>query len=115
MENVIDEYIAAQDPDKRSVLKLVRDVIREALPDAEERISWQMPTWWKGHNLFHFAAQKSHLGIYPGPEVIEHFAPVFKEHKYKFSKGAVQFLYYAVPFDLIREMALYAKHVYEKV
>ncbi|MBQ9613291.1 MAG: DUF1801 domain-containing protein [Lachnospiraceae bacterium] len=115
MENVIDEYIAAQDPDKRSVLKLVRDVIREALPDAEERISWQMPTWWKGHNLFHFAAQKTHLGIYAGREVIEHFAPVFKEHKYKFSKGTVQFLYYAVPFDLIREMALYAKHVYEKV
>ena len=49
----VDEYIAAQEEDVRSRLEEVRAVIREAIPDAEERISWSMPTYWKGRNLIH--------------------------------------------------------------
>lgn len=54
----VDEYIASQDEDRRSDLCTVREVIRRALPEAEERISWSMPTYWKGHNIIHFAASK---------------------------------------------------------
>ena len=42
----------------------VREVIKAVLPDAEERISYGMPTFRRRHNLIHFAAMKHHLGIY---------------------------------------------------
>ena len=113
MTNIIDEYISNQDPDKRSVLRLVRDVIREALPDAVECLCCQMPAWWKGQALIHFAARPYHLCVYLGKEVIDHFAPILKAQGYKFTKGAVQFMYYAVPIDLIREIALYSKKIYD--
>ena len=61
----IDEYIAAQDEKFQLRLREIREVLRNALPDAEERISWSMPTYWKGRNIIHFAASKKHLGIYP--------------------------------------------------
>ncbi len=69
----------------------VRMAIRQALPDATEKISWQMPTFWQGRNLIHFAAQKNHLGIYPGAATMKHFAPRLTE--YKTCKGSVQFPY----------------------
>ncbi|MDF1520131.1 MAG: DUF1801 domain-containing protein [Brevefilum sp.] len=70
----IDAYIAAQPEPVQPFLNLVRDTIRSVLPDAEERISWRMPTYWKDHNIIHFAAHKNHIGLYPGPEAIVHFS-----------------------------------------
>jgi hypothetical protein len=46
----IDEYIAAQDETVQPRLGEVREILRTAIPDAEERISWSMPTYWK-HGL----------------------------------------------------------------
>ena len=89
--NTIDEYIANQPEQLQSTLLSVRTAIRKVLPDATEKISWSMPTFWRGRNLIHFAAQKNHLGVYPGAEAIEHFAP--RLTAYKTSKGAVQFPY----------------------
>ena len=63
---IIDDYIAAQDEKYQPLLREVRAVLRNALPEAEERISWAMPTYWKGRNIIHFAASKKHLGLYPG-------------------------------------------------
>jgi uncharacterized protein YdhG (YjbR/CyaY superfamily) len=87
----IDKYIADQPESLQTLLTDVLKTIREALPDATEKISWQMPTFWKGRNLIHFAAQKNHLGIYPGAAAMEHFTP--RLTAYKTSKGAVQFPY----------------------
>ena len=39
----VDEYIAAQPPAARAVLTRVRSAIQEALPGAEEVISYQIP------------------------------------------------------------------------
>ena len=64
----IDAYIAAQDEAVQAKLIEIREILRAALPDAEERISWSMPTYWKGRNIIHFAASKKHLGLYPGPK-----------------------------------------------
>lgn len=71
--NEIDVYIACQPMHLQVPLLNVRLAIRQALPDATEKISWQMPTYWQGRNLMHFAAHKNHLGIYPGEESIRHF------------------------------------------
>ena len=62
----VDEYILAQDEGIREQLRSVRTVLRGKLPDATEKIAWSMPTYWKDHNIIHFAAQKKHIGLYPG-------------------------------------------------
>ena len=64
----MDEYIAVQDEVLQPRLREVRAILHTAIPDAEERISWSMPTYWKGRNIIHFAASKKHLGLYPGGE-----------------------------------------------
>ena len=85
---VIEEYIAAQDEAVRPRLTAVYKTIREAIPDAEERISWGMPTFRKGRDLIHFAPAKKHVGIYPGPEALAAFADRLTE--YETSKGALR-------------------------
>ena len=104
--SAIDEYIAAQDEAVQPLLYKVCATIREVLPDAEERISWGMPTWKRQHNIIHFAAAKKHVGIYPGPDAVEHFVPQLDRHGLKYSKGAIQFPYNKpFPQDLLREIA----------
>lgn len=85
----IDEYIDAQPLHRQQILRKVRGLIRAAATSAVERISYQMPTFWDRRNIIHFAAQRNHLGVYPGAEAMEHFAP--RLWRYKHSKGAIQF------------------------
>jgi uncharacterized protein YdhG (YjbR/CyaY superfamily) len=102
----IDTYIAAQSEDVQPLLNAVRYAIREVLPEAQERISWKMPTFWHKQNIIHFAAYKKHIGIYPGDKAIVHFQDRLKA--YKTSKGAVQFPYEKpIPLELIGEIALW--------
>lgn len=99
----VDEYIARQEADKQADLNLVRNVLREALPEADERISWSMPTYWEGHNILHFAAARNHIGLYPGPEAVAHFQPDLQG--YKTDKGTIRIPYGKVDADLIRRIA----------
>ena len=100
----VDEYISLQPENVQPLLNQVRDTLRAALPDAEERISWSMPTYWKKHNIIHFAAFKNHIGIYPGDKAMEHFAD--RLTGYKTSKGALQLPYSkTLPLDLLAEIA----------
>ena len=57
----MEEYIEAQD----ETVQLMLREIRNAIPQAEECISWSMPTYRKGVNLIHFAASRHHLGCIP--------------------------------------------------
>ena len=102
----VDEYILAQDEAIRGHLESVRNVLRAALPDAVEKISWSMPTWWQGHNIIHFAAAKKHIGLYPGPEAVTFFAEKLDQAGCKYSKGSIQIPYSdELPLDLIAEIA----------
>ncbi len=104
----VDAYIAAAPEAAQEVLQNTRKVLQDALPNATEKISWSMPTYWDGHNIIHFAAMKNHLGIYPGAEAVEHFSGRLDEPGYKHSKGAIQFPYKKeIPYDLIREIAIW--------
>ena len=106
----IDEYISIQDEKVVPILKEVRRIISTAIPKAEEKISWSMPTYWKGRNIIHFAASKKHLGIYPGDEATAEFADELKE--YDVSKGTIRLPYdKPLPEDLIQNIA---KWCYEK-
>ena len=101
----IDEYILAQDEAVQPILREVCETIRANVGKAEERLSWQMPTWRRRDNLIHFAAQKKHVGIYPGPEAVELFTPELDEKGYKHSKGAIQMPYGKVDFELLGRIA----------
>ena len=99
----IEEYILRQDSEKQSDLLAMRQVLHEALPEAEERISWSMPTYWKGHNILHFAASKNHIGFYPGSEAVTFFRDQLKD--YKTDKGTIRIPYGAVDKALIHKIA----------
>jgi len=96
----IDDYIASFPDDVQTKLREMRALIRAAAPEATEKISYQMPTFDLHGNLVHFAAHRSHIGLYPAPTGIEAFKEAFAP--YKTSKGAVQFpLDQPLPVDLI--------------
>lgn len=87
----IDEYIAGCAPEHQPKLMELRQLILSLEPKLKEKISWSMPTFYTEHNIIHFAANKNHIGIYPGPEAIETFADRLKG--YKTSKGSIQIPY----------------------
>jgi len=99
----IDEYISQFPLETQEILKTLRKVIKDTAPDAEEKISWQMPTFVLHGNLVHFAAHKNHIGFYPNPSGIEAFKQELAE--YKGAKGSVQFpLNKPLPYELIRRI-----------
>lgn len=100
---LIDEYIMKFPPEVQKRLNTLRNVIREAAPNAEEKISYQMPTFYLSGNLVHFAAYKNHVGFYPAPSGIEAFQKELAP--YKTSKGAIQFpLEKEIPYDLVKSI-----------
>ena len=99
----IDEYILGQDEDKQADLHTIRQVLRAALPTAEERISWSMPTYWKRQNIIHFAASKKHIGLYPGPAAVEQFSQELQG--YQTDKGTIRIPYGKVDAALIEKIA----------
>lgn len=102
----VEEYILAQDEDLRGLLQNVRQVLVDSLPGATEKISWSMPTYWKGCNIIHFAAQKKHIGLYPGPEAVIFFSEKLDQAGLKYSKGSIQIPYSGeLPLALIAEIA----------
>lgn len=85
----IDDYIATFPEHIQTILREMRAAITEAAPDAEERISYRMPTFYLQGNLVHFAAHTRHIGFYPGPSAVEAFSPDLAA--FESSKGAIRF------------------------
>ena len=100
----IDDYIAGHPPAIRARLRAMRATIRKHAPDAEERISYRIPTFYLGGNLVHFAAFDRHVGFYPGAAGIAAFKQALAQ--YKSAKGSVQF-----PHDEPLPLALVAEIV----
>ena len=109
----VEEYIAAQEESVQPRLQALRAILRTAIPEAEERISWSMPTYWKGQNLIHFAASKKHLGLYPGGEATTVFAEELKG--LDVSKGTIRLPYdRPLPEELITRIARWCWREYAK-
>lgn len=104
MLDTIDDYIAAQPAEARPPLQEVRDAVRRIVPEAEEKISYQMPTMTiDGRLLVHFAAWKHHLAIYAipplGDDLEKEIAP------YRAAKGTLRFpLDEPLPIPLIEKL-----------
>lgn len=101
-----DEYIAQFPEDVQQILQKVRATIKEAAPNATERISYGMPGFYQNGMLVWFAAHTNHIGFYPTGEGVEVFEKELSQ--YKHSKGAVQFpLEQPIPYELITKITKY--------
>ena len=99
----IDEYISIFPEIIRERLQLIRETIQECAPEAEERISYQMPAFFQHGVLVYFAAHQNHIGFYPASIGISAFQEELTN--WKTSKGTVQFPHdKAIPIDLIRRI-----------
>jgi uncharacterized protein YdhG (YjbR/CyaY superfamily) len=96
----IDEYIEGFPGNVQDILEELRLAIKKAAPEAEEKISYQMPAFSLKGILVYFAAFKNHIGFYPTSRPIE----VFKNELsgYRTARGSVQFpIDKPLPLDLI--------------
>jgi len=94
-ENV-EDYISSQDVAAQPFLREITTTVREAAPDATEKISQHMPTFWQKKNIVQFAAHKNHIGFYPGDAAVLEFDQRLSE--YKTNKGCIH-LPYDKPLD----------------
>jgi uncharacterized protein YdhG (YjbR/CyaY superfamily) len=113
----IDEYISQQPPAVQRVLKRVRSIIRKAVPEAEEAISYQIPTFRvRGRAVIYFAGWSEHYSIYPSSERL---VAAFKDElaPYEISKGTIRFpLSEPIPAKLIESIVRFrAKEAAEGV
>ena len=99
----IDEYIASFPESIQIVLEQLRSVIREAAPQAEEAISYAMPSFKLNGNMIWFGAFSKHIGFYP--KVTGTDALSKELSNYKGTKGSVHFpLGKPMPLKLISDM-----------
>ncbi len=103
MPATIDQYISQFPSDMQAKLQKLREVIRNAAPNATETIKYRMPTFVLNGNLVHFAAFKNHIGFFPTPSAINAFKD--ETSQYATSKGTIQFPSdKPIPFDLVRKI-----------
>ena len=100
----VDEYISGFSPEVQAIPQRVRQVVRNAAPQAREVISYRMPALRQNGVLVYFAAFKGHIGLYPpvsGDSLIqEALAP------YAGEKGNLRFPFdEPIPYDLIARVA----------
>ena len=101
--NSIDEYIMTFPKDVREILQGLWKAIKKAAPDAEETISYGIPTFVLQGNLVHFAAYKKHIGFYPTPSGIREFKKELS--RYRTARGTVQFpIDKPLPLDLVKRI-----------
>jgi uncharacterized protein YdhG (YjbR/CyaY superfamily) len=99
----IDEYIAGFDPKIQMTLNELRNFIKSEVPEATEKISYGMPTFYLNGNLVHFAAFKDHYGFFPSPSGIDKFEKELAP--YRSGKGTLRFpLDKPIPWEIIKKV-----------
>ena len=103
----VEAYLAAQSPGARAALRPLIEAVRAALPGATECVAWGMPTWKDGGNIIHLAAQKNHIGIYPGDDAVARFQARLAD--YATSKGSIRVRYdQGIDPALVAEIAVWS-------
>lgn len=105
----IEEYIDLAPPQQKARLTEIRQCIHSSIPNIEEKISYDMPTFlYRGKILLYVAAQKKHIGLYALPDTNQFFAEALKI--YRTGKGSIQFPNNAVlPLELISQIIAFRK------
>ena len=100
----IDEYILKQDVALQPTLIRLRNAIRDAIPEAEEKIAWSIPTWKKRGKLIQFAVSKNHIGVHAGEDAVAHFSERLKG--FEIYKGVIRLKFdQEIPLALISDIA----------
>lgn len=101
----VEAYLLQFPQEVQVKLRQLQAVLREELPDAEEVISYQMPTFRQTYNILHYAAYSKHIGFYPAPSGITGIDET-RIAPYRHAKGTLHFaLDKPLPVDLIRDIA----------
>lgn len=87
--SIIDLYISGFDGEIKLKLKQLKEIVERIVPEATEKFSYGMPTYYYYGNLVHFVVNKNHIGFYPAPSGVEYFLKLTNE--YPTSKGAIRF------------------------
>ena len=99
----VDDYIATFAPDTQAILQKIRQTVKAAAPNAEETISYRIPTFKLNGVLIYFAAFKKHIGLYPPVRGDESLMQAVKP--YSGPKGNLQLpLEKPIPYALIRRI-----------
>ena len=99
----IDAYILACPAPVQKRLRTIRQLIRRLAPEATEKISYRMPTFYLNGNLVYFAAHSRHIGFYPGTSAMARFK--LELAPYQKGKGTLQFpMDQPLPIRLIEEL-----------
>ncbi len=102
--NSIQEYFSWFPPEIQAKLQQMREILRQAVPEAEEVISYHMPAFKTSEVLVYYAAAKNHLGYYPTSSGVINFKEELAG--YVTSKGAIQIPYGEdLPIQLIYDIA----------
>jgi uncharacterized protein YdhG (YjbR/CyaY superfamily) len=105
-DSLFQDYFKAQSATTQVLLQSIYQAIKQIAPDAAEKMSYGMPTFYLNGNLVHFAAYKNHIGFYPAPSGISNFIDELKP--FKTSKGAIQFpIDKPMPLDLIQKITAF--------
>ena len=102
----VDEYIASRPEDETEDLRSIRQVIHQALPDAQEVISYQIPAYKQNGYVIYFSAYTNHysIAIPPSPNLYKKFAKELSG--YKTSKSTIQLpKSQPLPLKLIKKLA----------
>jgi uncharacterized protein YdhG (YjbR/CyaY superfamily) len=112
----VDAYIASFPPEVQQVLESVRATIRAAVPGAEERISYGIPTLaLDGRSVVHFSAWKHHVAVYPVPDAAADPALARELAAYRAGKGTLRFpLDEPLPLALIGRVAVGLRSRHER-
>ncbi|HEX4206635.1 MAG TPA: DUF1801 domain-containing protein [Ktedonobacteraceae bacterium] len=100
----IDKYISTFPGEIQTVLEKVRQAIHKAAPEAEETMSYGMPTFnLNGKHVVFFAGWKYHLSLYPIPVGDEAFQQELSH--YTRAKGTIQFPFdKPIPYDFVEKI-----------
>jgi uncharacterized protein YdhG (YjbR/CyaY superfamily) len=100
----VDDYIGSFPADVQEVLEEVRRTIRAVVPEAGEKISYQIPTvTLAGKALMYFSGWREHISIYPIPPVDDELAAQIEP--YRSGKGTLKFpLNRPIPYDVITRL-----------
>jgi len=86
----VDEYLEALPEHEREALQRLRNIIKSVVPDAKERISYQIPIVYLNRDLVGFASQKSHCSFYTmSPPLVKKFEEELRS--YKISGATIHF------------------------
>jgi uncharacterized protein YdhG (YjbR/CyaY superfamily) len=86
----IDAYIELQPENIKSILSEIRQTIKNAVPEAEELISYQMPAFRYHGMLVWFAAFNHHYSTFMRPQVLDLFREELKSYELSKSKSAIK-------------------------